>query len=402
MNNQRFCIIGGGLVGLATAWQLRRSAPEAAITVLEKEPGLGRHQSTHNSGVLHAGLYYKPGSAKARLAVNGIRLMTEFCRARAVAHEICGKLVVAVNDEEMGRLKTLLERGQQNGLRGLRWLNGEQLREIEPHAAGIAAVHVPEEGIVDYAAVIAALAADNSRAGVIQQTGAKVQAVRRDGLRGWLVATSAGEFRADFLINCAGLHCDRVAELAGERRSTRIVPFRGEYYELKPDRVHLVRNLIYPVPDPTFPFLGVHFTRLIHGGREAGPNAILATAREGYRKTDLNVRDLADALSFGGLWRFMGRHKAMCWAEVVRSFSKRRFCASLQKLVPEITEADLAPGGAGVRAQAMTPDGGLVQDFDIVERPDALHLLNAPSPAATAALAIGEEIAQRVQRLTAG
>lgn len=402
MSKQRFCIIGGGLVGLATAWQLRRSAPDATITVLEKEPGFGRHQSTHNSGVLHAGLYYKPGSAKARLAVSGIRSMTEFCRTHGVAHEICGKLVVAVNNEEIVRLKTLLERGEQNGLRGLRWLTREQLREIEPHAAGSAAVHVPEEGIVDYAAVIAALVADNEKSDVQQRAGARVTAVRREGSRGWLVATTAGEFRADFIINCAGLHCDRVAELAGEPRHTRIVPFRGEYYELKPDRVHLVRHLIYPVPDPTFPFLGVHFTRLIHGGREAGPNAILATAREGYRKTDLNVRDLADALSFGGLWRFMSRHKAMCWAEVVRSFSKRRFCASLQRLVPEITEADLAPGGAGVRAQAMTPDGGLVQDFEIVERPDALHLLNAPSPAATAALAIGDEIVQRVKRLAAG
>lgn len=402
MSNSRYCIIGGGIVGLATAWQLRRKAPDAEITVLEKEPGFGRHQSTHNSGVLHAGLYYKLGSAKARLAVNGIRLMTEFCRAHGVKHEICGKLVVAVNDEEVARLKTLLERGEKNGLRGLRWMDRTQLREIEPHAAGIAAVHVPEEGIVDYAAVIDALAADAGRSGVTLQTGAKVTSVRRDGARGWLVTSSAGEIRADFIINCAGLHCDRVAELAGEPRSTRIVPFRGEYYQLKPDRAHLVRHLIYPVPDPTFPFLGVHFTRMIHGGVEAGPNAILATAREGYRKSDLNARDLADALSFGGLWRFMGKHRAMCWAEVVRSLSKRRFCASLQKLVPEITEADLEPGGSGVRAQAMTPDGNLVQDFEFIERPDALHVLNAPSPAATAALAIGEEIVARVRRLAAG
>lgn len=390
--------MGGGIVGLATAWQLRRSAPDAEITVLEKEPGFGRHQSTHNSGVLHAGLYYKPGSVKARMAVSGIRLMTEFCRTHGVAHEICGKLVVATDDAEAGRLKTLLERGTQNGLSGLRWLDRAQLREIEPHAAGIAAVQVPEEGIVDYAAVIAALVSNNSKAGVNLRTGAKVTTVRRDGPGGWLVITDAGEFRADFIINCAGLHCDRVAALAGEPRSTRIVPFRGEYYQLKVASTGLVRNLIYPVPDPTFPFLGVHFTRMIQGGVEAGPNAILATAREGYRKTDLNVRDLADALSFGGLWKFMGRHKRMCWDEIVRSLSKRRFCASLQKLVPEITEADLVPGGAGVRAQAMTPAGELVQDFAIVERPDALHLLNAPSPAATASLAIGEEIVGRILR----
>jgi L-2-hydroxyglutarate oxidase len=397
----RYAIVGGGLVGMGTALELKRRAPSADVQLLEKEAQVGQHQSTHNSGVLHAGLYYKPGSFKARLAVEGIRRMVAFCQEHGIAHEICGKLVIATNEEEIGRLHTLLERGNQNGLQGLRWLAPEALREIEPHAAGIAAVHVPEEGIVDYAAVIAALVSDNSKAGVDLRTGARVKAARRDGPRGWLVVTEAGEIRADFIINCAGLHCDRVAELAGERRSTRIVPFRGEYYQLKADRVGLVRNLIYPVPDPTFPFLGVHFTRLIHGGREAGPNAILATAREGYRKTDLNVRDLADALSFGGLWRFMSCHKAMCWAEVVRSFSKRQFCASLQKLVPEITEADLEPGGSGVRAQAMTPDGGLVQDFEIVERPDALHLLNAPSPAATAALAIGEEIVQRVRRLAA-
>jgi len=400
MSEKSYCIIGGGIVGLSTAWQLRRARPDAAITLLEKEPGFGRHQSTHNSGVLHAGLYYKPGSVKARMAVSGIRLMTEFCRARGVAHEVCGKLVVAVDDAETGRLKTLLERGTQNGLTGLRWLNREQLREIEPHAAGIAAVQVPEEGIVDYAAVIAALAADNRQAGVTLRTHAKVTAARRDGAHGWVVQSAAGEVRADFLINCAGLHCDRVAEAAGEPRSTRIVPFRGEYYQLKAGSTGLVRHLIYPVPDPAFPFLGVHFTRMIHGGVEAGPNAILATAREGYRKTDLNVRDLADALSFGGLWKFMGRHKRMCWDEIIRSLSRRRFCASLQKLVPEITEADLEPGGAGVRAQAMTPAGELVQDFDILERPDALHLLNAPSPAATASLAIGVEIVTRIRRLT--
>lgn len=401
MNGKRFGIIGGGIVGLATAWQLKRAAPQAEVTVLEKEPDFGRHQSTHNSGVLHAGLYYKPGSAKARMAVQGIRRMTEFCRTHGVAHEICGKLVVAVNDEEVGRLKTLLERGRKNGLSGLRWLEREQLREIEPHAAGIAAVQVPEEGIVDYVGVIAALAADCRAADAMLHVNARVTAIRRDGATGWVVASTVGECKVDFIINCAGLHCDRVAALAGEPRHTRIVPFRGEYYQLKPTSAGLVRNLIYPVPDPTFPFLGVHFTRLIHGGVEAGPNAILATAREGYRKTDFNVRDLADALTFGGLWRFMNRHKGMCWDEIVRSFSKRRFCASLQKLVPEITEADLTLGGSGVRAQAMTPAGDLVQDFEIVERSDALHLLNAPSPAATASLAIGTEIVGRVRRLTA-
>lgn len=395
----KICVIGGGLVGLGSAWQLARTIPGARITLLEKEPDFGRHQSTHNSGVLHAGLYYKPGSVKARMAVEGIRLMTAFCREHGIAHEICGKLVIAVDEVEAGRLKTLIERGEQNGLKGLRWLNREQLREIEPHAAGIAAVHVPEEGIVDYAAVVQTLAAQNRQVGADLRTSARVSQILRDG-PGWRVLSAAGEVPADFIVNCAGLHCDRVAESAGEPRGTRIVPFRGEYYNLKAASAGLVRNLIYPVPDPAFPFLGVHFTRMIHGGVEAGPNAILATAREGYRKSDLNLRDLADALSFGGLWKFMGRHKGMCRDEILRSFSRRRFCASLQKLVPEITEADLEPGGAGVRAQAMTPKGDLVQDFDLVERANALHVLNAPSPAATASLAIGLEIASRVRRLT--
>jgi L-2-hydroxyglutarate oxidase LhgO len=391
----RICIIGGGLVGLATTLQLRRRLPAAELTLLEKEDSFGRHQSTHNSGVLHAGLYYKPGSIKARMAVQGIRLMTEFCQQHGVAHEICGKLVIAVDEAEVGRLRNLHERGRQNGLSGLEWLDGPGLREIEPNAAGIAALRVPQEGIVDYAAVIEAMAAECRQNGATLKNGARVERLVKEGT-GWRVISHAGEFPADFIVNCAGLHCDRVSALAGEERSTRIVPFRGEYYQLKPERAHLVRNLIYPVPDPTFPFLGVHFTRMIHGGVEAGPNAILATSREGYRKTDFNLPDLWDALTFPGLWRFMGKHAAMCRDEVRRSFSKHLFCASLQKLVPSIVESDLAPGGAGVRAQALTPQGELVHDFELIERPNALHVLNAPSPAATASLAIGGEIALRV------
>lgn len=394
----RICILGGGIVGLATSLRLRATFPAANLTLLEKESAFGQHQSTHNSGVLHAGLYYKPGSIKARMAVEGIRLMSEFCRTHGVAHEICGKLVVAIDQNEAGRLKNLHERGKQNGLAGLEWLEGERIREIEPNAAGIAALRVPQEGIVDYAAVIRAMVTVARAGGADLRTDAKVTQIVREGA-GWRVVSTAGEVMADFIVNCAGLHCDRISALAGEKRATRIVPFRGEYFELKPERAHLVRHLIYPVPDPTFPFLGVHFTRMIHGGVEAGPNAILATAREGYRKTNINLADLYDAVTFPGLWRFMRKHASMCRDEIFRSFSKRMFCESLQRLVPAITEADLRPGGAGVRAQAMTPAGELVQDFELIERPNALHVLNAPSPAATASLAIGGEIAERVSRL---
>lgn len=391
----RICIIGGGIVGLATALQIQRRRPDSELTLLEKELEFGRHQSSHNSGVLHAGLYYRPGSVKARMAVQGIRLMTEFCSRHGVAHEICGKLVVAVDASEIARLRNLHERGRQNGLIGIEWLEGQAIRDIEPNVAGVAALRVPEEGIVDYAAVVAAMASDARKAGASLHLGSKVERLIREG-PGWRILTGSGEHTSDFIVNCAGLHCDRVSALAGEVRATRIVPFRGEYFKLRPERAHLVRNLIYPVPDPAFPFLGVHFTRLIHGGMEAGPNAILATAREGYRKTDINIADLWDALTFPGLWRFMGRHAGMCRDEVLRSFSKRRFCESLQRLVPSLEEDDLAPGGSGVRAQAMSPSGELVQDFELIERPNALHVLNAPSPAATASLAIGDEIARRV------
>lgn len=390
-----FMIVGGGIVGLGTALELHRLAPKASITLLEKEALVGRHQSTHNSGVLHCGLYYKPGSLKAKLAVSGIRRMTEFCRAHSIPHEICGKVVVAVDEPEVGRLKSLHERGTANGLRDLRWLSGEELREIEPNAAGLAALRVPEEGIVDYDAVCRAMQRDLEAGGVEVKTGTKVERLAREG-GVWRASTPAGEFHARFIVNCAGLHCDRVAALAGMKRETRIVPFRGEYYQLRPEATHLVKHLIYPVPDPAFPFLGVHFTRMIQGGVEAGPNAVLAFAREGYTKWKIRPGDLADAVFFSGLWKFLNRHRSMAWEEIQRSFSKRLFCESLQRLVPAVQEADLAPGGAGVRAQAMTSDGTLVQDFQFLDGQDSLHVLNAPSPGATSSLAIGEHIAQRV------
>jgi L-2-hydroxyglutarate oxidase len=388
-------IIGGGLVGLATAWQLLRSGRVPSLTLLEKEPRVGAHQSTHNSGVLHAGLYYKPGSLKARLAVEGIREMTAYCREKNIPHEICGKVVVAVDESEVPRLRELEARGKANGLAGLSWLDREGLRAIEPHAAGVAALHVPEEGIVDYSAVCEALRKDIGAMGGRIVTNAGVT-VLRENSGGWVAETPVGEFAGDFLINCAGLQSDRVCRMAGLDPEDRIVPFRGEYYRLRPAAAHLVRHLIYPVPDPKFPFLGVHFTRLIGGGIEAGPNAVLAFAREAYRKTQWNLRDLAEAVSFPGLWKFLARHPRMAWDEGLRSLSKKLFCRSLQRLVPDLREDDLAPGGAGVRAQAISSDGALVQDFRLVSGSRALHVVNAPSPAATASLAIGREIVQRI------
>lgn len=385
-------IVGGGLVGLGTAFRLLEQRPGLRLTLLEKECRVGAHQSTHNSGVLHCGLYYKPGSAKARLAVEGIRQMVAFCRAENIPHDICGKLVVATNAEELPRLDELLRRGAANGLQGLRRLDAAAMRQREPHVAGIAGAEVPEEGIVDYQAVCDRLALRVQERGGQLVTDARVTALRRPGSE-WVATTNRGEFTAGFLVNCAGLHCDRVAALAGEAREVRIIPFRGEYYKLRPDRQGLVRHLIYPVPDPSFPFLGVHFTRLIHGGIEAGPNAVLAFAREGYRFTNVNPADLADALGFPGLWRFLRRYPRMVGAELAQSLSRARFCRSLQRLVPDVRPEDLEAGGAGVRAQAMTPAGDLVQDFHLVTREHALHVLNAPSPAATASLAIGAHIA---------
>jgi L-2-hydroxyglutarate oxidase len=365
------------------------------VRVLEKEDGPGRHQSSHNSGVLHCGLYYKPGSLKARLAVRGIGLMTDFCREHGVAHEICGKVVVATSEQEVGRLHELESRGIENGLKGLEWLDGSALREVEPHAAGRAALRVPQEGIVDYRGVCEALVRDIERLGGVFESNARVAAIH-DNLGGWVLETSGGEFASRYLVNCAGLFSDRIAKLAGLENRVRIIPFRGEYFQLVPEAQGLVRNLIYPVPDPAFPFLGVHFTRLIHGGIEAGPNAVLALAREGYKKSTIHPREAAEILSFPGLWNFLRRYPSMVWDEGLRSLSKKLFAESLQKLVPEIREEHLAPGGAGVRAQAMSPDGTLLQDFHLIQKPRSLHVINAPSPAATASLAIAEEVVNRI------
>lgn len=387
-----YLVIGGGLVGLATARALLLKHPGARVLVLEKEAGCGQHQSTHNSGVLHCGLYYKPGSLKARLAVEGIREMVAYCREHAIPHEQCGKVVVATNEEERARLAELEARGTANGLQGLRRMGPEELAEREPWARGIAALLVPEEGIVDFRAVVATLQHEIvERGGTIQCSARVLRLSRADG--DWLAETTAGEYRGMKLVNCAGLYSDQIAKLAGLRPETRIVPFRGEYYLLKPDARVRVNHLIYPVPHPAFPFLGAHFTRRMEGGVEAGPNAVLAMAREGYSRWRVHPAEWAATMKFVGLWRFVARHPRLCLAEWAQTWRPSLFVEALQHLVPEIQRADLQSGGAGVRAQAMTREGRLEQDFLIMRKEDALHVLNAPSPAATASLAIGRFIA---------
>lgn len=384
------CVVGGGIIGLAVGLRVLETQPGSQAFVFEKEPEVGQHQSGHNSGVLHAGLYYKPGSLKAKLATSGIRRMIEFCQRHSIPHEVCGKLVVAVEDAEVERLRELLKRGTANGLKGLRWMERDEFREREPHVAGVAAVEVPEEGIVDYPAVCRTMASEIERLGGRVLRGRPVRKLERAGGK-WRVE----EVEADFVFNCAGLHCDRVMELTGERSPVKIVPFRGEYFTLRPEATPLVKHLIYPVPDPAFPFLGVHYTRMIHGGVECGPNAVLALEREGYSWRRFKLGDTFDAISYPGLWKFMAKYPGMSWYEVKRSLSKAEFTRSLQRLIPDVSRRDLLPGGAGVRAQAMAPDGTLLQDFAIEQRPGILHLLNAPSPGATASLAIADELIER-------
>ncbi len=388
-------VVGGGLVGLATARALHRAHPGIAVTVLEKEADVGMHQSGHNSGVLHAGLYYRPGSLKATLAVRGIRAMRAFCASRGIPFETCGKLVVANGAREIARLDDLLARGTANGLRGVRRLVPAEAREIEPHVRCDAALLVPEEGIVDFPAVARTITAELRRDGARVMLGRAVTGAIRDRGR-WRIEADAETFTADFVVNCAGLHADRVARLFGASPRVRIVPFRGEYFLLEPGAAGLVRHLIYPTPDPAFPFLGVHFTRMIGGGVECGPNAVLALHREGYSWRHVSLRDSAGSLAFPGLWRFLARYPRMATFELARSASRRLFARSLQALVPAIRSSDLRPGGAGVRAQAMGRDGALIQDFAFEETEGALHVLNAPSPGATAALAIGDALAARI------
>lgn len=386
-------IAGGGIVGLATGLALVERFGERLV-IVEAEPAIARHQTGHNSGVIHSGLYYAPGSHKARLCADGRERLYRFCEEHGVPHERCGKVVVAASEEERGRLGALRARGEANGLRDLRVLSGDELREIEPHARGVAALHVAETGIVNYAVVSQAFADVLRRGGARLLTGARVTAVRQEpgGLK---VVTTAGTVASRTLVNCAGLQSDRVARLCGADPDVRIVPFRGEYYEVGPSGRHLVKHLIYPVPDPRFPFLGVHFTRRVEGTIEAGPNAVIAFRREGYRRWDVSPRDMADWVAYPGFWRMGWRMWRAGVREFARSLRKAQFTHDLQKLVPAITAADLAPGGAGVRAQAVDRAGRLVDDFRFAETPRAVHVLNAPSPAATASLAIGLVVAQR-------
>ena len=386
-------VIGGGIVGLATARAVAARLPGVDLAIIEKEPAVGAHQTGHNSGVLHTGIYYTPGSLRAKLCVQGHRAMAEFCRHEGLPFRDGGKVVVATTQAQVPRLEELQRRGNLNGVRGLRRLDGDQLCEREPHARGVAALDVPEAASVDFAAVARRIATDLP--GDLR-TGAPLEAVEV----GEVVALHAGGSRvtARLVVNCAGLHSDRVARLAGVTPEVRIVPFRGEYYRLRDEAATLVRSLIYPVPDPTFPFLGVHFTRRVDGTVEVGPNAVLALGREHYRGSRPNAADIVEMLRFGGCWRLVGRHWRAGGAELWRSRIRAVYARSARALVPEVSGADLLPGGAGVRAQAVGADGRLVDDFWIQESPGFVHVLNAPSPAATASLAIGDHLADLVIR----
>jgi L-2-hydroxyglutarate oxidase LhgO len=390
-------VIGGGIVGLSFAMQACEQFPGLRVLILEKENDVAQHQTGHNSGVIHSGVYYKPGSLKARLCVEGAREMVEFCQGHGIPHEVCGKIIVAINSEEGARLDDLRQRGEANGLKGLQLLTAEAMREIEPHVAGVRALKVPSTGITNYAQVARKYAEIAVAGGAELKTGAGVVGFRNSGGE-TVVQTRSGDFSARYVVNCAGLYSDRIARLAGHDPEIMIVPFRGEYYDLIPSRSGLVRNLIYPVPDPRFPFLGVHFTRRISGTIDAGPNAVLALRREGYKRTDFHLGETMAALSYRGFRKMARRMWRYGLAEYRRSLQKSAFVRALQQMLPEVRAEDLVPGGAGVRAQALGPDGNLVDDFRFVPRDRFLHVLNVPSPAATASLPIGREILKIVPR----
>ncbi|MBS1542300.1 MAG: L-2-hydroxyglutarate oxidase [Bacteroidetes bacterium] len=382
-------VIGGGVVGLATALQLKNVQPDLSIVLIEKETELAKHQTGNNSGVIHSGIYYKPGSLKAINCIHGYHLLVDFCQVNQVPFDICGKIIVATEPHELPQLNVLYDRGIQNGLEGLRKLSAAELKEYEPHVAGLAGIHVPQTGIVDYRLVAAKYGELLRNLGVTLHLGERVLSIHGD-----TVVTSKTSYEGKLIINCAGLYSDKVAAMTVPDLSVRIIPFRGEYYKLRKDRENLVRNLIYPVPDPNFPFLGVHFTRMARGGVEAGPNAVLAFRREGYRKSDIHLGELTESLAWPGFQKVAKKYWRTGFGEMYRSFSKHAFTKALQKLVPEIQMEDLVEGGAGVRAQACDRNGGLVDDFLILESENAINVCNAPSPAATSSLAIGETVAK--------
>lgn len=397
-------IIGGGIVGMATAYHLHQLNPNIKILIFEKENQLGLHQTANNSGVVHSGVYYKPGSLKAINCLQGYQLLLEFCKEHQINFELCGKLIVATRESQFSALQTLYERGVEHGLEGLKWLESEQIREIEPYCNGLKGIYVPQTGIVNYKEVVGAIQK-------VLETNKRVQIITGAELIGFNIMQSTKQIRAnsieiklangqkyivDRVVNCAGLHCDRIAELAGEKLDLRIIPFRGEYYQISPEKSHLVKNLIYPVPDSNFPFLGVHFTRRISGEIEAGPNAVFAFKREGYRKSDFSLRDFSKSLFWPGFQKVILKYWKTGLGEMYRSFSKKAFTKALQELVPDIQESDLIPAGAGVRAQACDRNGNLIDDFYIRHNDQFVHVLNAPSPAATSSFSIGLSVAQMV------
>lgn len=385
-------VVGGGIVGLATALNLIQSKPNHKVLVLEKEGELAMHQTANNSGVIHSGLYYKPGSLKAKNCIRGYELLIRFCEQQGIPFELCGKIVVATEEKEIPLLKNLFDRGEQNGLKDFRMLRAEELKEYEPHVTGVAGFFVPQTGIVDYKKVAEKYGEVIRKAGGEIRVNHKITDIRLQS-SGVTVVTNGGTFESKLVINCAGLYSDKIARLTNKEINVKIIPFRGEYYKLSPEKEYLVKNLIYPVPDPNFPFLGVHFTRMMKGGVEAGPNAVLAFSREGYRKTDIRPGELAETLAWPGFQKVARKYWRTGLGEMYRSFSKAAFTKALQKLIPEVQEKDLVPGGAGVRAQACDRTGGLVDDFLIYEDCQVINVCNAPSPAATSSLSIGETVA---------
>lgn len=389
-------VIGGGIIGTATALSLQNNS-KLNILLIETEKKLAFHQTGNNSGVIHSGIYYKPGSLKAKNCAEGREMLYNFCAENNIPNERCGKIVAANNESELNALDELYKRGIANGLTGIKKLSSEEIKNYEPHTTGIAGIFVPQTGIVDYSKVTDAYAKLFLEGGGYLETNCKFLSLKNSN--GELIAiTTKGEFKTRFLVNCGGLYCDRIAKQCGVNPGLQIVPFRGEYYKLKKEKEYLIKNLIYPVPDPRFPFLGVHFTRMMKGGVEAGPNAVLAFKREGYTKKDFSAADVSQMIFYSGFWKMVSKYYRLGFGEFYRSFSKKAFVSALQKLIPEIQEDDIEPGGAGVRAQALEPNGRLVDDFRIIEANKMVHVLNAPSPAATASLSIGKTIADIVNK----